>query len=229
MKTVLKGIPSLYLGNEVFVVDKFSGFDKVNFKIEYYKKCIKINYFIHIYFSGKNLCLKKSHYVDKYKKYSLFFKEATDEYKFILSIDEYKFISYNDNNWLKSAFEKSKYKIEEHSDIIPDEIKWLAKNTNTEKTLEELKKQIEYCFSYIDETYPVKKKKQLTETKTFKYNCTEKFSDTEASIEVRLKDNELKYYLILDDDEIQLLFDEFKNEYPNIFNKFKNDYFNYKN
>ena len=136
--------------NQNFLVDKFSGFSTVDFK---YKICggkIHIQYFMNIYFSGEKLKLCKTCTIPTHYKYSTnrwsIFNDETEEFKFI-------YRNSNNKNNLYEQFKKSRFQSVNKSDVISDYVKWFAKNTSTEETLKELKKDIEFCFCYIDEHY----------------------------------------------------------------------------
>lgn len=153
---MLKDIAKLVYGNHVFVVDKFSGFDKVEFNIETDKFNLDkkiITYFMNIYFSGQTLKLENKASIKMFddKNNSWFKTKFTPEYEF-----------YHDafHNGLYQTFEKSGYKSGESEDILPDIVRWFAKNTNTYDILEELKKDIRYCLEFIDKCYPKQENKE---------------------------------------------------------------------
>lgn len=145
---MLKNIAKLIYGHQVFVIDKFSGFDQVEFNInnlEGFDDLI-ITYSMKIYFSGQSLKLEKKAVIKKYiyDKKSWFKIKCTPEFEFY----ENTFKS-----GLHLTFEKSGYNSGESIDILPDIVRWFAKNTNTYDTLEELKKDIRFCLEFIDKYY----------------------------------------------------------------------------
>lgn len=145
---MLKDIPQLTYGDKRFVVDKFSGWEQVSFRIDRLVDCIKITYFMNIYFSGQILKIERIAYIDIDEKKSWFKNNYTPEYKFYM--DAFK-------NGVYDVFEKSGYKSSESTDIIPDIIRWFAENTNTDYALIGLKEDIKYCLEFIDKYYPKKK------------------------------------------------------------------------
>lgn len=143
---MLKDISKLTYGNKVFVVDKFSGFDEVAFdvnRIDSYT--YKITYFMNIYFSGNILKLNRSANLIVDKEQSWFTTKYTPEFKFHQNAIQ---------NGLYLTFKQSGYKSGEPTEIIPDIIRWYAENTNTKEALDELKKDIKFCFEFIDKYYP---------------------------------------------------------------------------
>ena len=79
---MLKDIPQLTYGDKRFVVDKFSGWEQVSFRIDRLVDCIKITYFMNIYFSGQILKIERIAYSDIDEKKSWFKNNYTPEYKF---------------------------------------------------------------------------------------------------------------------------------------------------
>lgn len=127
-----------------FLVDKFSGFNTVEVTHKILSGITKIEYTFDIYFSGHTLTLSSKQYIDNYKSNGFIFKDDTPEFKFIYSL-KYK------NAY--EEFKKDGYVSKNHSDIISDYVKWFAEKTNTSETLRSLKRDIEFCFNYIDEHY----------------------------------------------------------------------------
>lgn len=140
----------LEYGNQKFLVDKFSGFSTVDFKYKICSGQIYIQYFMNIYFSGEKLELSKTCTIPTHHKYASsrwsIFNDETDEFKFIYRYGE------NGNN-LYEQFKRSDFESENKSDVISDFVKWFAENTSTEATLNKLKKDINFCFEYIDKHY----------------------------------------------------------------------------
>lgn len=140
----------LKYGNQKFLVDKFSGFSIVDFSYKISKGNIYIKYFMNIYFSGEKLELSKTCTIPTHYKYPAnrwsIFNEETDEFKFIYCYGE------NGNN-LYERFKMSDFESENKSDVISNFVKWFAENTNTQNTLDKLKKDINFCFGYIDKHY----------------------------------------------------------------------------
>lgn len=140
----------LEYGNKKFLVDKFLGFDAVDFRYKIGGDKIHIQYFMNIYFSGEKLELSKTCTIPTHHKYPSrcwsIFNEETDEFKFICRYGK------NGNN-LYEQFKKSPFKSVNKSDVISDYVKWFAGNTSTEVILNELKKDINFCFGYIDKHY----------------------------------------------------------------------------
>ena len=106
---------------------------------------------MNVYFSGKTLKIKRSALLTVYKERKMFSTDYTPEYKFyqnaVLS-------------GLNLTFEKSGYKSEEPTDIIPDIVRWFAENTNTTNALEEFKKDVKFCLEFIDKYYSFKRKNE---------------------------------------------------------------------
>ncbi|MBR4316273.1 MAG: hypothetical protein IKP65_04815 [Alphaproteobacteria bacterium] len=149
---MLKDIAKLSYGNHIFVVDKFSGFDKIEFNIETDKFNLDkriITYFMNIYFSGQTLKLEKKVKINIFndKNNSWFKTKFTPEYEFLKNAVQ---------NGLYPTFEKSGYKSGESEDILPDIVRWFAKNTNTDYALIGLKEDIKYCLEFIDKYYTKK-------------------------------------------------------------------------
>ena len=141
-------IPTLRFANKVFVVDKFSGFDKVEISIDTLDAyTIIITYSMNIYFSGECLKLEKQANLIIDKKRSWFKTEYTPEYKFYTKIKD---------DGIEYSFKNSGYKSGKSTSIIPDFVRWFAKNTNTIEKLEELKEDINYCLEYINKHYSKK-------------------------------------------------------------------------
>ncbi|MBR4316271.1 MAG: hypothetical protein IKP65_04805 [Alphaproteobacteria bacterium] len=149
---MLKGIHQLTYGHKNFVVEKFSGWEQVEFEVNKINPyTYRITYYMNIYFSGHTLTLKHSDPLIVDKKQSWFSTEYTPEYEF------------HDKAFIKGlykTFEESGYKSGESTDIIPDIVRWYAENTHTTHALEELKKDIKFCFEVIDEQYPKQENKE---------------------------------------------------------------------
>lgn len=150
MPTYFSNMSFLEYGNKKFLVDKFSGFSAVDFKYKICSGQIYIQYFMNIYFSGEKLELSKTCTIPTHHKYPSsrwsIFNEETDEFKFIYRYGE------NGNN-LYEQFKRSDFESENKSDVISDYVKWFAESTSTESTLNKLKKDIDFCFEYIDKHY----------------------------------------------------------------------------
>ena len=149
---MLKDIAKLAYGNQFFVIDKFSGFEKATFEVERINDDTrKITYFMNVYFSGQILKIKRTALFLVYKERTLFSSNHTPEYKFYQNAVQ---------NGLHLTFEKSGYKSGEPTDIIPDFVRWFAENTNTTNVLEEFKKDVKFCLEFIDKYYPFKRKNE---------------------------------------------------------------------
>lgn len=150
MKKYFSNMSFLEYRNQKFLVDKFTGFSTVDFSYKICKGNIHIKYFMNIYFSGEKLELSKACKIPTHYNYSTsrwsIFNDETDEFKFIYRYGE------NGNN-LYEQFKRSSFESENKSDVISDYVKWFAESTSTEETLNKLKKDIDFCFSYIDEHY----------------------------------------------------------------------------
>lgn len=147
MNGFLDGIPMLEYGSEKFVVSKFSGFKQVDFSYNFLPRdCaeIHIKYSCEIYFSGRTLNLHCDAYVPRYSNSpAILFKNDSNVAKFI-------FQNQNSKMWFYEGFKKSEFKSGKPEDVIPDIVRWFAKETNTKNALDSLKSQIEYVFSFID-------------------------------------------------------------------------------
>lgn len=150
MPSYFSNMSFLNYGNQKFLVDKFSGFSTVDFRYKIGSGKIHIQYFMNIYFSGEKLELSKTCTIPTHHKYPSsrwsIFNEETDEFKFIYRYGE------NGNN-LYEQFKRSDFESENKSDVISDYVKWFAESTSTETTLNKLKKDIDFCFGYINEHY----------------------------------------------------------------------------
>lgn len=149
---MLKDIAKLVYGDQFFVIDKFSGFEKASFEFERINdNTRKITYFMNVYFSGKTLKIKRSALLIVYKERTLFSANHTPEYKFYQNAVL---------NGLNLTFKKSGYKSGEPTDIIPDIVRWFAENTKTTNAFEEFKKDVKFCLEFIDKYYPFKRKSE---------------------------------------------------------------------
>lgn len=150
---MFKNVAKLTYGNHYFIIDKFSGFDKVEFSINKtdFLSEKKITYYMNIYFSGQVLKLEKATEIKVFENTKRWFKtKYTPEYSFIYNTFK---------NGLYHTFTTSGYKSGESNDIIPDIVRWFAENTNTKNTLEELKEDIKFCLEFIDKYYLKKSEK----------------------------------------------------------------------
>lgn len=145
-KSYFKGIKFLIYGNENFVIDKFSGYKKVDGNIQLINyHHYKVTYYIELYFSG-NVCklstFENVPLFDAKSKGKFFgiFKDYTKEAKFI-----------KEGNYF-NKFEQSNYKSGKCEGIIDDYHRWFAKQTGTEKALDKLKEKIEMAFTLIDDS-----------------------------------------------------------------------------
>ena len=149
---MLKDIAKLVYGDQFFVIDKFSGFEKASFKVDRIdENTRKITYFMNVYFSGQTLKIKRTAILIVDKERKLFNTNYTPEYKFYKNAIQ---------NGLYLTFEQSGYKSDESSDLIPDIVRWFAENTNTTNALEEFKKDVKFCLEFIDKYYPFKRKNE---------------------------------------------------------------------
>lgn len=140
--TKLHNFHFLILGNEYFFVDKFSGFTNVDFHCKFEYGYLSVKYTATLHFSGNDMKLMKTAKVPITNGKGWFAPYS----------EQYLFFKNNHKN-LYQSFLDSKYKAEEESDIISDYVKWFAENTKTTDTLNSLKKDIKYCFDFIDKYY----------------------------------------------------------------------------
>lgn len=154
------GIPILTNGNQSFVIDKFSGFSKVEISVnncQYDDNKKLITYSMEFYFSGQTLKLKKFAEIKIFDEVPLFdpfsFKGILGKREYTT---EYKFFNNAIQNGINNVFMCSEYNSGKSTDIIPDKIRWFAENTKTEEALSILEEDINFCINYINEHYPKK-------------------------------------------------------------------------
>lgn len=147
MDNYLENISILKYGDQNFVVDKFSGFTKVDYKVMYFQERISITYFIDIYFSGQVLNIKKVNTFERYKRKNFLVSEETKEYKFFENVV---------SNGLYYVFSNAYWSSGKSNMIISDEIRYFAEYTNTKEALDKLQNEIEYCFKFINDNYSKK-------------------------------------------------------------------------